>query len=110
MAKASFTPVGNCADSPEPLLELSPTMGRDPEIRQATIYNCVMMQRISSRGGARGVTAVHRQVCRPRHADPARCRAERTCIPMAQEMMHEAEISLLRVDRRRHDGSASAGG
>jgi len=60
MAKASFTPLGNCADSPEPLLEPSPAMVHDPEIRDATICNCAMMHHISARGGALCITAVNR--------------------------------------------------
>jgi hypothetical protein len=32
MAKASFTPVGNSADSPEPLLRPSPATGHAAEI------------------------------------------------------------------------------
>jgi hypothetical protein len=32
MAKASFTPVGNSADSPQPILRPSPVTGLDPNI------------------------------------------------------------------------------
>jgi hypothetical protein len=32
MARTSFTPVGNSADSPEPLLRPLPAMGHDAEI------------------------------------------------------------------------------
>jgi hypothetical protein len=102
--KASFTPVGNCADSPEPLLEPSPAMGHDPEIREATICNRAMMQHISARGGALCVTAVNRQVCGPRHADSARCRAERA---VSANLLYGFELFNVQNNSRRRGHQAS---